>query len=58
LSIGQAGHHGRKRDQMAGIETSNCFQVSKIKITVSPTKGDSVPWQTENLSDIFSIPRN
>ena len=49
---------GRKRDHMAVIGTSNCFQDPKIKLTVSPTKGDSVPRQTENLSDIFSIPRN
>jgi hypothetical protein len=43
---------------MAAIGIFNRFKNPKIKGSVSPTKGDSMPRQTENLSDIFSIPRN
>lgn len=49
--------YGRIWDTMAGIGTPIAFQNPKFQGSLSPTKGDSEPRQTENLSDIFSIPR-
>lgn len=51
------GPHVRYRDQLAGSRTSKCFRIPKIRVILSPTKGDSEPRRTENLSDIFLIPR-
>jgi hypothetical protein len=53
----ETSHLGRKWDFLTGIGTSIAFQNPKFQGSLSPTKGDSEPRQTENLSDIFSIPR-
>ena len=50
--------NGRFWTHLAENGTSIAFQNRKFKGNLHPTKGDSEPRQTENLSDIFSIPRN
>ena len=51
------GFYGRNWDSLTGNGTPIAFQTRKFQGSLSPTKGDSEPRQTENLSDIFSIPR-